>query len=36
MANNERERLVISLLPQVIAAIRGWWQRRRERKAQKG
>lgn len=36
MANNERTALVIKYLPQMISALKAWWQRRRERKANKG
>lgn len=33
MANNENRALVVKYLPQIIVAIKNWWQRRRERKA---
>jgi uncharacterized protein YjiS (DUF1127 family) len=36
MANNERTAIVVKYLPQIITAIKAWWQRRRERKAQNG
>jgi uncharacterized protein YjiS (DUF1127 family) len=36
MANNENRALVVKYLPQIISALKAWWQRRRERKALKG